>query len=183
MIQDILIPLITVGLAEFGDKTQLSLLLLSSKTKKHLQLLLGVMLAFFIVDGIAILVGSEIINILPVSFLKIISGIVFIIFGILILRDNEVKHMDKLYSKNSFISGFVLIFMTEWGDKTQIASGLFAIEYNALMVLIGAMTALAILSIMAIYLGKFVSDKIDKKLMTKISGVIFILMGVSFFFL
>ena len=45
MIPDVLIPFVTTGLAELGDKTQLSILLLSSKTKKHLELLLGVMAA------------------------------------------------------------------------------------------------------------------------------------------
>lgn len=181
MITDILIPLIMIGLAEFGDKTQLSLFLLSSKTKKHLHLLLGAMLAFLIVDGIAVLIGSWIINIVPIRLLKILSGIIFIIFGVLILRNKERKEKSKSYFKNSFLSVFALIFITEWGDKTQIASGIFATKYNPLMVLIGAMTALALLSVMAIYLGRFISNKVDKKVVTKIAGTVFILMGISFF--
>ncbi len=181
MITDILIPLIMIGLAEFGDKTQLSIFLLSSKTKKHLHLLLGVMLAFLIVDGTAVLIGSWIINIVPIRLLKIFSGIIFIIFGVLILRDKAVNGESRLYSRNSFLSGFVLIFITEWGDKTQIASGIFATKYNPLMVLIGAMTALTLLSVMAIYLGRFVSNKVDKKVATKIAGTVFILTGISFF--
>ncbi len=176
-----MIPLIVIGLAEFGDKTQLSIFLLSSKTKKHLHLLLGVMLAFLIVDGAAVLIGSWIINIVSLRLLKILSGIIFIIFGILILRDKEVKGESRLYSRSSFLSGFALIFITEWGDKTQIASGIFATKYNPLMVLIGAMTVLALLSVVAIYLGKFVSNKVDKKVLTKIAGTVFILMGISFF--
>jgi len=181
MITDILIPLIITGLAEFGDKTQLSIFLLSSKTKKHLHLLLGVMLAFLIVDGVAVLIGSWIINIVPIRLLKILSGIIFIIFGMLILRDKEVKGKNRLYFRNSFLSGFALIFVTEWGDKTQIAAGIFATKYNPLMVLTGAMTALALLSITAIYLGRFISNKVDKKVVTKIAGIVFILMGISFF--
>jgi len=195
MIADILIPLISVGLAELGDKTQLSILLLSSKTKKHLHLLLGVMLAFLIADGAAVLVGLWATNIVPIGLLKILSGIIFIICGVLILRNHvkslisqgrksehdEVKDKSKSYFKNPFISGFVLVLITEWGDKTQIVSGLFATRYNALMVLIGTMIALALLSIIAIYLGKFVSNEVDKKVMTKIAGTIFILMGISFF--
>ncbi len=169
------------GLAEFGDKTQLSILLLSSRTKKHLYLLLGVMLAFLIVDGVAVLIGSWIIDIVPMRILRIVSGIIFIIFGVLILRDKEVDGKSRLYSRNSFLSGFVLIFITEWGDKTQIAAGIFATKYNALMVLIGAMTALTLLSVMAIYLGKLAFEKVDKQMLTKIGGIVFMLMGISFF--
>jgi len=78
-----------VGLAELGDKTQLSVFLLSSKTKEHLNLLLGVMLAFLVVDGIAILAGDWITNIIPASLIKILSGVIFIIFGVLILRSKK----------------------------------------------------------------------------------------------
>jgi len=183
MIEDILIPLIATGLAELGDKTQLSVLLLSSKTKKHLHLLLGVILAFLIADGIAVLVGSWIINIVSIDWLKTFSGIIFIIFGLLILRGNQAKKESKLYFKNSFFSGFVLIFITEWGDKTQIASALFATQYNAMMVLIGTMTALTLLSVTAIYLGKLIAEKVDKKVIAKIAGIAFIIIGIAFFFL
>jgi putative Ca2+/H+ antiporter (TMEM165/GDT1 family) len=71
MIEDILIPLVAIGLAEMGDKTQLSILLLSSRTDRYLQLLLGVMLAFFIVDGAAILLGSWITTVVfPKTFFE-----------------------------------------------------------------------------------------------------------------
>ncbi|NOR76965.1 MAG: hypothetical protein GQ523_00700 [Methanophagales archaeon] len=35
-----------MGLAEFGDKMQLSIMLLASKTKKHMYLFLGTIRAF-----------------------------------------------------------------------------------------------------------------------------------------
>lgn len=181
MLSDLLIPLIAVGLAELGDKTQLSLVLLSSKTKKHSQLLLGAILAFLVVDGFAILVGSWVTNVVPMSLLKVVSGVVFVVFGVLILRGGADMGEGKLYSKSPFVSGFALIFITEWGDKTQIVAALFATRYNAWIVLIGAVTALAILSAMAVYLGKFVSDRVDKRISSKIAGAVFVLMGLSFF--
>ena len=181
MVADILVPLTAVALAELGDKTQLSLLLLSTKTKKHLHLLLGALLAFLVVDGTAILVCSYISDIIPVKLLKILSGIIFIILGVLILKKNKAKEERIISLRNSFLSGFTLTFVTEWGDKTQIASGAFVMKYNALMVLIGTMTALTLLSVMAIYLGKFISQKVDKKVMTKIAGIVFIVTGISFF--
>lgn len=185
---DLLIPLIGVGLAEIGDKTQLSVFLLSSRTKKHLNLLIGILLAFFIVDGIAVVLGSWVTSIIPIFYVKIFSGIIFVIFGTFMLRntiiseDVELNNKSRTYSKNSFISGFVLIFLTEWGDKTQIASAAFATRYNAMMVLLGVMMALTLLSIVTIYLGKILSNKIDKRLIAKIAGIVFIVMGISFFF-
>ena len=117
MLQDIWIPLIVVGLAELGDKTQLSILLLSLKMKKRLYLLLGLILAFLIVDGIAILAGEWITNAVPISSVKILSGAIFIIFGVLILRSEkeETKTKSKYYLKNPFYSGFALIFFVRVG--------------------------------------------------------------------
>lgn len=180
MLDEILIPMVAVGLAEMGDKTQLSILLLSSRTKEYFKLLLGVVLAFLIVDGVAILLGSWITNVVPAHILKLISAAVFIGFGLLILFKNKEEEEGAASFKNPFISGFTMIFLSEWGDKTQIASALFAVEYNPWMVLIGVMTALTLLSIMAIYLGKFISGRIDRRLITRIAGVVFIIIGVSF---
>jgi putative Ca2+/H+ antiporter (TMEM165/GDT1 family) len=180
MIVDLLIPFLAIGLAELGDKTQLAVILLSSRTKDHLQLLIGIVLAFVIVDGVAILAGSLITYIIPITFLRIFSGVVFMIFGILILKGSNGKFEEILYFKSAFLSGFTLIFITEWGDKTQITAALFASEYNTIMVLIGTLASLTLVSIVAIYLGKFISNKINRKMMTRIAGITFMIIGISF---
>jgi putative Ca2+/H+ antiporter (TMEM165/GDT1 family) len=178
---EIIIPLLAVGLAEMGDKTQLSILLLSSRTREYFRLLLGVMLAFLLADGFAILVGSWVTNVIPVHLVKLASGLVFILFGILILKgDQDEVAESNLSAKRAFVSGFTMIFLSEWGDKTQIASALFATEYNPQMVFIGVMIALLLLSIMAIFLGKYLSSRIDRKVITRIGGVVFLLIGLSF---
>ncbi len=183
MIYDILIPLAVIALAELGDKTQLSILLLSSKTKNHMHLLVGVMLAFLLVDGFAILFGSWITGIVPISIIKIISGTAFIAFGALILIRHDKDDGSRIHYKNPFAAGFALIFAAEWGDKTQVAAGLFAAQYNAFFVLAGTMIALALLSVMAIYLGKVISEKIDRRTMAKAAGALFVVIGLSFFLL
>jgi putative Ca2+/H+ antiporter (TMEM165/GDT1 family) len=184
LLQEILIPFIVVGLAELGDKTQLFILLLATKTEaeKHIQLFLGTMLAFLIVDGIAIVAGGCVTHVASEELIKTLSSAVFIVFGLLLLFRNEKEGAESRHHPgNPFYSGFILIFVSEWGDKTQIATGLFATRYNSLMVLIGVMMALGLLSAIAIYSGKFISDKVNKETITKIAGLSFILMGVGFF--
>jgi putative Ca2+/H+ antiporter (TMEM165/GDT1 family) len=163
-----------------GDKTQLSILLLSSRTREYARLLLGVMLAFLLADGFAIMVGSLVNEVIPVHLVKVVSGLVFIIFGILILKgkSNEEK-TGGLSAKGAFISGFSMIFLSEWGDKTQIASALFATEYDPRMVFLGVMIALFILTIMAIFLGRYLSSRIDRKAITRVAGAVFLAIGLS----
>lgn len=97
------------------------------------------------------------------------------------LRNRQEEIKTKYHFENPFYSGFILIFVSEWGDKTQIAAGLFATKYNGLMVLIGVLIALSLLSILAIYLGKFISNGVNRGTITKIAGILFIVMGISFF--
>jgi putative Ca2+/H+ antiporter (TMEM165/GDT1 family) len=52
-------------------------------------LLLGVLLAFLIVDGIAIIAGSWVTRIIPLQIMKIISGVLFIVFGLVMLIRKE----------------------------------------------------------------------------------------------
>ncbi|MFA5795503.1 MAG: TMEM165/GDT1 family protein [Candidatus Brocadiia bacterium] len=178
MLEDLLMPLGLVAVAELGDKTQLSILLLSSRTNRHLALLFGVTLAFLIVDGAAILIGSCATSFLPMTPIKIGSGVVFILCGLVTLRSKPDEGEAKAYSGNPFLAGFGLILLTEWGDKTQIVAGLFATQYNPLWVLLGTMVALIALSVMAIYLGRFLGAKLNKRLISKIAGAVFILIGV-----
>ena len=145
-------------------------------------LLLGVILAFVIVDGIAIAAGSWVTSIIPIRIVKIISGIMFIVFGLAMLIRKEKDDEQKKYYNNPFVSGFLLILLAEWGDKTQIASALFATKYNAVMVLCGTMIALTLVSITAVYFGKFIAERINKKVLTRVAAVIFIIMGIVFFF-
>lgn len=132
-------------------------------------------------DGIAIAAGSWITSIVSIRYVKIVSGIVFIIFGVLMLLRKEKEDKEKKFYQNAFVSGLVLILLTEWGDKTQIASALFATKYNAVMVFVGTILALSILSILAVYFGKIIAERINKKIITKIAAVVFIIMGVLFF--
>jgi putative Ca2+/H+ antiporter (TMEM165/GDT1 family) len=180
MLQDIFIPFITIGFAELGDKTQLAILCLSSKTKKYVQLLLGIILAFVITDGLAILLGNFITTYISIKYLKIVSGIIFILFGMLILLNNK-KDEAQCELKQPFSSAFFLVLISEMGDKTQIASGLFATHYRPIFVFFGVISSLTFLSVMAIYLGKFIATKLNKKVVSIVAGLVFLLLGISFF--
>jgi putative Ca2+/H+ antiporter (TMEM165/GDT1 family) len=76
-----------------------------------------------------------------------------------------------------------MIFLTEWGDKTQVAAALFATQYNAWLVLLGTMLALSLLSLLAIFFGKILNKKLNQKLLKKVAGVVFIILGITFFIL
>ncbi|MFH1055611.1 MAG: TMEM165/GDT1 family protein [Candidatus Altiarchaeota archaeon] len=182
MIQDALIPFFAVGLAELGDKTQLSILLMSSRIGRRRELLLGVMLGFLLVDGLAVLAGWLAADFVPVGVLKTFAAIIFIAFGLMALMGGESEEEDQRWDRSPFMSGFLMVSVMEFGDKTQIAAGLFATQYNPLMVLGGAIAALALLSACAVYLGKLIAGRVKRGFMNRISAAVFITMGIAFLF-
>ncbi len=120
-------------------------------------------------------------NLIPLRYIKIISGIVFILFGIVsLIKAKQEEAEGKL--KNPFFTSFLIVLVSEMGDKTQIASGLFAAKFHPVLVFLGVITALTLLSVMAIYLGKNILHKLNRKLVSRIAGVLFILIGVYCFF-
>ncbi len=178
MFLDFFIPFVAVALAEFGDKTQLAVLTLSSKYREHTALFCGAMLGFLLVDGIAILFGSALTQYIPLFFIKIIAGSLFVLFGILTFRSKDGEVL-KIKNGSAFHAAFVLIFLAELGDKTQIAAALFATQYNLFLVFFGVMAALAVLTGTAIFVGKKMKEYIHEKYLKWGSGILFLVIGAG----
>ncbi|MBP9695301.1 MAG: TMEM165/GDT1 family protein [Candidatus Magasanikbacteria bacterium] len=81
---------------------------------------------------------------------------------------------------NIFITAFITIFLAELGDKTQIATLLFAADKNnsKWVVFAGAALALVLTSAIGVLLGGALSQVVSEKVLKMIGGVGFILVGV-----
>ena len=177
MIRDFLVPLLIVGLSEFGDKTQLAVLSMSSRFKHKLNLFVAVMLAFALVDGLAVLFGGAIARFIPVRIIHIIAGIVFIGYGVYILITGEGSE-EKNDSKSTFFSAFSLILLLEMGDKSQIATAVFAAEFNPFLVFAGVMVALSLLTLTAMWVGHQLGKVFQSDKLKYVSALLFIGVGI-----
>ncbi len=74
---------------------------------------------------------------------------------------------------------FGTVFLAELGDKTQIATLLFAADAQAhrLTVFIGASLALILASAIGVLAGGIVSDYVDPKYLSYAAGIGFIVIG------
>ena len=176
----VFIPFLTILMAEFGDKTQLAVLCMSTKTKRHISLLMGVVLGFALVNGVTILFGNYVMSrIVPVKVIKTALSLFLVLFGSFLIFSQQGKEDKEDYTLRSpFWSGLSIIFFSEFGDKTQIASALFAARYQPTMVFTGVMLALSILSVITVHVGKKLSDRINHRLLSLVAGGVFIIMGV-----
>jgi len=84
--------------------------------------------------------------------------------------DNKIK---------IFFSIFILVFLAELGDKTQIASfSMSAKSGNMVSVMIGASLALTCATLLAVLFGHLIARYVPKKLLKYISGGLFIATGI-----
>lgn len=85
MLKSIFSTFILVFLAELGDKTQLSTMLLASKSKSIWFVFIGSACALVLSSLIGVLAGSVINKYIPASYIQFCSGVAFIIIGSLLI--------------------------------------------------------------------------------------------------
>ena len=74
-----------IFIAELGDKTQLSTMLLASKSESIWYTFIGSACALVLSSLLGVLAGSIINKYIPISYIQICSGIAFLIIGILLI--------------------------------------------------------------------------------------------------
>lgn len=75
--------LVTFFLAEMGDKTQLSTLVLSAEYKNLLLVTLGTTAGMLFSDGLAVFLGEKITKFISMRWIRIFASILYVIFAIL----------------------------------------------------------------------------------------------------
>ncbi len=75
--------LLVVSLMELGDKTQLALIALSGRYGYPLFVFIGGTLALWLTSFIGAIAGEGLARVVPFRYIRWISGVLFIVFGIL----------------------------------------------------------------------------------------------------
>ena len=80
-----------------------------------------------------------------------------------------------------FLTIFVAVFIAELGDKTQLATMLFASdkEANRYLVFFTASAALVVASAVGVLAGSLLSEYINEKYLHYLAGVGFIVIGMA----
>ncbi len=167
-------------LSEMADKTQLVILGLGLRYKAPFQVFLGALTAHTIMDGIAIALGGTFGSLLPINLIKYVTGGAFIAAGlIMFVRGEKEEHKERIH-RNALIAALLTVMLSEFGDKTQIASGLLAARYLVpLPVLLGTVSALAVAIGVNVFLGgKIAKQEWAEEVLEKVAPLLFIAFGV-----
>ncbi|MEY2985668.1 MAG: transrane protein, partial [Cyanobacteriota bacterium] len=92
-----------------------------------------------------------------------------------VIEVEERKRQQSPTSWGIFLEGFLLTFVAEWGDRTQIATIALAASHNVLGVTIGAILGHTICALIAVLGGKLIAGRISERTVTIIGGLLFYL--------
>jgi len=168
-----------VALAEIGDKSQLVCMALAAR-HRHWPVMLGAATAFVALNALAVLFGASVAAWLPE---RVTAGLVAVLFGAYgihaLYKQDEGDSIDvsKASGHGIFLTTLLLIFVAEFGDKTQIAVAGLAGSFDPLPVWLGATAALVIVSALGVWVGRTVLQRLPLLWLHRISGGIFLLFG------
>lgn len=77
---------------------------------------------------------------------------------------------------------FVMTFLAEWGDRTQISTIALAAAYNPVFVTVGAIVGHGICTAIAVIGGRLIAGKISERVITAVGGVLFLIFGITAYF-
>lgn len=165
-------------IAELGDKTQLLVMALASRFKMK-DVILGVGIALFALNLMAVGLGHYLNTKLPLDLISVVAAYLFVAFGLWTLKpshDDEEAKMGKLPPLIAIALGF---FIAELGDKTQITAFAMSAKYGQpLWVFLGAFWGMIVADSLGIIVAVFLGKKIPQDKMALASAWIFVLFGV-----
>lgn len=165
--------------AEIGDKSQLVCMALAARYRAT-PVILAAISAFILLNTLAVVFGVAIASSIPDIFVVSIVAILFFAFGIHALFTKESFDNEKLSisGKNLFITTFLLIIFAEFGDKTQLAIIALSSTNLPIAIWIGSTMALITTSVLGVWAGRTILQKIPITLIHRISGIVFIIFAI-----
>ena len=181
---EFLISTSIVTLAEMGDKTQLLALLLAARFRKPIPILIAILLATLINHGLSAVLGQWITTVLSPEVLLWILALGFIGMAIWMLIPDELgdetENINKWQKFGVFGATFILFFLAEIGDKTQIATVALAARFDSIFwVTLGTTLGMMIANAPAVFIGNKLAERLPIALIHKIGAAIFLIIGLS----
>ena len=152
-------PIIFVG--ELPDKTMFASLVLSTRGRPAI-VWLGAAGAFAIHVVIATTIGVALFHLLPQRALEALVAAMFLVGAALALRETVKARQEEALvereaasHRRTAVTAFLVIFIAEWGDLTQVLTANLAAHYHdALSVGVGALLGLWTVAALAVVSGQ-----------------------------
>ena len=170
-----------VTIAEIGDKTQLLALVLAARFGKPAIIIAGILLATILNHALAGALGAWLTVTIDPQWLQWILGLSFIAMAVwaLIPDTIDTENAELRGRLGVFSATFILFFLAEIGDKTQVATVALAAHFhNAIAIVLGTTLGMLIANVPAVLLGNVVLQKIPIKVFRYVASGLFAVIGL-----
>ncbi|KOG34939.1 TMEM165/GDT1 family protein [Streptomyces wedmorensis] len=164
-----------IFLAELPDKTMFASLAMGTRMRP-LYVWIGTSTAFLAHVAIAVGAGS-LLGLLPGWSVKLVSALMFGFGAFMLLRgggdDEDADAGGRTVTGfwPVFSTAFMAVFISEWGDLTQITTANLAATNGTWSTAIGSLAALMSVSALALVAGRFIAKRVPLKTVQRIGGV------------
>ncbi|PWU21404.1 MAG: UPF0016 domain-containing protein [Bdellovibrio sp.] len=177
-----------IFLAELPDKTAFAALLMATRGRPW-PIFIGAALAFVVQSAVAVLFGN-LLGKMPERWVHVGSGLLFLIFGTLewkkSLQVEERETSQEVESRSlrdgllkTVWSAFLMIFVAEWGDLTQLATATLAAQANSpITIFLSSTLALWTVTGLAVGLGSYMKNYVHEGRLQKAASIAFVLVGI-----
>ncbi|RLN66678.1 hypothetical protein BBJ28_00012744 [Nothophytophthora sp. Chile5] len=187
--------ILTIWATEIGDKTFFIAAILSMK-KDRVVVFAGAIGALIVMTVLSVVMGVVATKFLPPNLTHYLGGVLFVVFGVKMLydaREMNAAHAEEGLAKPEdaassadgmikvFSQTFLMTFLAEWGDRSQIATVTLSATKDAFGVTLGAILGHSMCTGIAVVGGKFLASRISERTVTLVGGVLFVLFALHSF--
>lgn len=173
-----------VALAEVGDKTQLLAIVLATRFRKPLPIVLGILFATLANHFLAALLGATAAGFLDGIWFRFAVAVGFVAMGLWTLVPDKLDDDDapRPSRYGPLLTTLVAFFIVEMGDKTQIATIALGARFNDVVaVTAGTTLGMMIANVPAVLLGNELIKRVPLDVVRMIAAALLVATGVALF--
>lgn len=168
--------------AELPDKTMVASMVLATRYRHPWSVWAGATLAFVVHVTVAVLAG-RLLTLLPARPVQLVVAGLFALGAVMLWREGgDVDEADEAELAAAAALGplavaqraFIVVFLAEWGDLTQLATAsLAAGSGEPWSVFVGALIALSAVAALAVIAGRTILRVLPVKIVRRAAALLF----------
>ncbi|HSD00508.1 MAG TPA: TMEM165/GDT1 family protein [Casimicrobiaceae bacterium] len=170
---------LVVALGEIGDKTQLLALMLAMRFRRPWPIAGGILVATLVNHTLAGIVGNWIRSVVAPDAIKWVLAASFFAVALWSLKADTHDETPVASRLGVFAVTTVAFFLTEMGDKTQIATIVLAARFESLAAVVAGTTmGMLIADVPVVFAGGIAAERIPFKAVRIVAALLFAALGV-----
>ena len=171
-----------VAVAEIGDKTQLLAIVLATRFRRPIPIILGILVATLANHALAATAGFFLAQFLSGAWFRYAIALGFIAMAVWALVPDKMDDEEGVKARDGasvFLTTVVAFFLVEIGDKTQVATAALAARFHSIaLVAAGTTLGMMLANAPAVYLGEAATRVIPLRVIRIAAAVVFLLLGL-----